>query len=134
MQKGWDAAGLLQPLWGRVGGRERLAELTGIHTSTLSGLNSGRLNLGRDNALKLAAALGVSLAELGAPEGEDDARGQTLRDRLEELAAKLTDSMDVQAKQGRELRDLRGRVRKLEGQRATVAAETKRPRSRRAAG
>jgi transcriptional regulator with XRE-family HTH domain len=134
VQKGWNASGLLQPLWGRVGGREELARITGVHTSTLSGVNSGRLNLGRENATKLAVALGVSLAELGAPEGEDDARGQTLRDRLEELATKLADSLDIQARQGRELRNLRGRVQKLEARHGAVAASSKCPPSRQAAG
>lgn len=91
MQKGWKAAGLLQPLWGSVGGRERLAEITGINTSTLSGINTGRLNLGPGNARKIAAALEVSVLELGAPIEAADEAGQTLLDRLLELAATVDD-------------------------------------------
>lgn len=138
VERGWDAKGLLAPLWQErftgAGRREQLAALVEISPQTLSAYNSGNRPLGITNARKLAAALGVSLADLGAPEGVPDARGATLRDRLEELAATLTDALEDQAKQKRELRDLRSRVRKLEARRAPAAAASKPPRTRRAAG
>ena len=83
MEKGWEARGLLKPLWGRVGGRDRLAELTGIQPSTISGYNAGRLPLGMANARKIAAALGVTVADLGAP----DQNGQEPSPLMRELIA-----------------------------------------------
>lgn len=90
MEKGWDAAGLLEPLWKRVGGRDRLAEATGIQPGTLSGYNTGRLPLGATNARKIADALGVSVLELGAPEEEAQTRqDRRIVDRLREVEAAL---------------------------------------------
>lgn len=70
MRRSWSAKGLLSPLWGRVGGRDGLAERTGIHGPTLSGYNSGRARMGEDAGRRIAAALGVTLEELGAPPQE----------------------------------------------------------------
>lgn len=138
MERGWNAKGLLAPLWQErfegVGRREQLAKLTGITAQTLSAYNSGNRALGRRNAVKLAAALGVSLAELGAPEGEDDVRGATLRDRLEELRETVSELTAEQAATNRELAELVARVQKLEGRRAARAAAAKSPRARRSAG
>lgn len=71
MERGWYATGLLLPLWTRVGGRDRLAELTGITGATLSGYNTGRLRLGEKNAQKIADALEITLADLGCPDDAD---------------------------------------------------------------
>lgn len=90
MNKGWDATGLLEPLWGRVGGRDRLAALTGIQAPTLSGYNTGRLPLGLRNAEKVASALGVTVFDLGAPTAEAEGpAAQSVLDRLEEAEAAL---------------------------------------------
>lgn len=44
--------------------QERLAELAGVHRTYLSSLELGQRNIGLDNILALAAALGVPPAEL----------------------------------------------------------------------
>jgi transcriptional regulator with XRE-family HTH domain len=82
MTAGWDASGRLSALWGRVGGRDRLAELTGIRPETLSSYNSGGRPLGYANAEKIAAALDVSLVELGAPVTEANGHAVPLLDLL----------------------------------------------------
>lgn len=142
MDKGWNAKGLIRPLWQQLDGpakRDQLAELAGITPQTLSAYNTGPDDGGRalgiTNARKIVAALAkkgieVSLLELGAPENEADARGLTLRARLEELAADLADSLQRQKTMDAELRRLRTRLGKLEAQRAPVAAAPKRPRKR----
>jgi len=89
MERGWDAKGLLAPVWARVGGRDALAALAGVQPGTLSGYNTGRLRLGMENARKIAVALGVSVLELGAPEEEADAAGQSLVDRQAALEAEV---------------------------------------------
>lgn len=85
MEKGWSARGLLQPLWARVGGRDALAELTGITGQTLSAYNTGKRPLGHANARRIAEALEVSVLELGAPAEEADESGRTILGRLEAL-------------------------------------------------
>ena len=68
MERGWDATGLLKPLWKRAGlTRDKLAKETGILGGTLSGYNSGRLSLGMANAQRIASALDVTVEDLGAP-------------------------------------------------------------------
>ena len=95
MERGWDAAGLLAPLWDAVGGRDGLARATGIQPATISGYNTGRLRLGLENARKIIAVLAkrkvqIGLADLGAPErvlvGVDDRR---VVDRLQQVEVKL---------------------------------------------
>lgn len=86
MERGWDAKGLLRPLWGRVGGRDALAALTGIAPQTLSGYNTGNKGLGLGNARRIADALDVSVLELGAPVALVDDPGESLLGRLEELS------------------------------------------------
>jgi len=96
---GWNAKGLLEPLWGKVGGRDELAKLTGIQRGTLSGYNTGRLKLGLKNGPRIAEALKVTLYDLGAPEEADNSpQAQTIRDQLanlirrhEELEALVTE-------------------------------------------
>lgn len=44
--------------------QERLAELAGVHRTYLSSLELGQRNVGLDNILALAAALGVPPSEL----------------------------------------------------------------------
>jgi transcriptional regulator with XRE-family HTH domain len=120
-ERGWDAKGMLQPLWGRVGGRDGLAAATGIQPSTLSGINSGRLRLGYKNGRRIAEALDVSLLDLGAPlDQADDRASLSLRRNLQLLAeandayratlAKLTQRIDA-LEHGREARG-RGRGRR----------------------
>jgi hypothetical protein len=38
----WKATGLLEQLWGKVGGRDGLADRTGIDAGNISGYNSRR--------------------------------------------------------------------------------------------
>jgi len=86
----WVAKGLLKPLWRNYpGGRDALAAAVGTTASTLSSINTGNRGLGQDLGGRLAAELGVSVLELGAPEEEADDEGLTLRGRLEEAEALL---------------------------------------------
>ena len=80
MARSWSAKGLLKPLWGRVGGRDALAALTGIPGPNLSGYNTGRLRLGEDAAAKIAAALGVTPADLGRPDQDGEEPSPLLRE------------------------------------------------------
>lgn len=108
MEKGWDAKERLKPLWGKVGGRDGLAALTGITGQTLSAYNSGSRPLGIVNGRRIADALGVSVLELGAPLGMgDQARDQTVLGRLLELAATVDDLLAV-------VDELKRRVARLE--------------------
>lgn len=90
-EKGWDATGLLLPLWNRYpGGRDALAKKVGTTGNSLSARNTGTRNLGISLGRRLADELDVSLSELGAPEAlAVDQPSVTLRDRLEGLAADL---------------------------------------------
>ena len=115
MQKGWKAKGLLKPLWQTYPGkRDGLAVAVGSTGGNLSGINSGRLRLGRDLGQRLADELGVSLLELGAPLEAVDARGLTLVSRLEALADQVAESVERQAKLHRQVSRLQARVRRLE--------------------
>lgn len=71
MERGWDATGRLALYWKAVGGRDGLAEAAGLQKSTVSGYNSGRLQLGMRNAERIALALGVTVFDLGAPTREE---------------------------------------------------------------
>lgn len=96
MEKGWEATGLLKPLWARVGGRDALAELAGISPpGTLSAYNSGKRPLGIVNARKIAAALDISLLELGAPEEVLDPKDQGVLARLASLEASAVREADL---------------------------------------
>src|SRR5262249_7593431 len=99
MRKSWSARGLLSPLWGRVGGRDGLAERTGIHGPTLSGYNTGRQRMGEDAGRRIAAALGVTLEELGAP--PDPAHPSLIMAELaalrEQIASAVQNRSDWQA-------------------------------------
>ena len=68
MNQGWNARGLLAPLWRKYpGGRDALALAVGTKPPSLSAINTGRRNLGWDLARRLSEELGVSVLELGAP-------------------------------------------------------------------
>lgn len=108
--------------------QERLAAETGIRRTDINALANGRLDAGRSRLERIAAALEVSVLELGAPLGEADEAGQTLVDRLEELAATLAETLERQKAQDAELKRLRARVRKLEAPSAGGAAAPRRPR------
>lgn len=84
---GWDATGRLEALWGKVGGRDGLARLTGIQGGTLSGYNTGRLKLGQKNAERIAAALEVSLLDLDKPADPEIPAERLVLDRLATLEA-----------------------------------------------
>lgn len=47
--------------------QERLAELAGIHRTYMSDIERGERNIGLDNILALARALGVSAAQFFEP-------------------------------------------------------------------
>jgi hypothetical protein len=74
------------------GGRDALAKKIGTTGSSLSSRNSGTKPLGIQLARKIADETGVSVMELGAPEGLADPRGLTLLDRLEGLAVDLAEA------------------------------------------
>ena len=115
-EKGWNAKGLLQPLWVRYpGGRDALAAKVGTTGNSLSARNTGTRNLGMSLGLRLADELGVSLLELGAPaESAVDAASVTLASRLESLAGDLAKAARKQATMATEIRQLRARVQQLE--------------------
>lgn len=88
---GWDATGRLEAFWGKVGGRDKLADVTGIQRSTLSGYNTGRLPLGMKNAERIAAALNVTVFDLGAPTAQQAAaRSVAVVDRVTAVEERLT--------------------------------------------
>ena len=81
----YDLKDRLQPLWGRVGGRDELARLTGISGSTLSAYNTGRQHPRLANVQRIADALGVDVLDLvGEPEPSDMALLTQIVTRLEE--------------------------------------------------
>lgn len=89
---GWVAAGLIEKAWKAAGlSRDKLADRTGIDPGALSGYNTGRLNLGPKNARVIAEATGVTLADLGAPEGVvgEDPGSRLLHHRLAEVEEAL---------------------------------------------
>jgi transcriptional regulator with XRE-family HTH domain len=90
VQRGWDVSPLLDDLLERRGWtQERLAEVTGIGRETVNGYATGRLRIGLKNAERIAAALGVTVLELGAPEAAAGEEGLTVLQRLEEAEAEL---------------------------------------------
>lgn len=114
MERGWDAKGLLRPLWERLPGkRDELAELTGIRGTTLSSYNAGTRPLGIANARRIADALQVTVADLGGREGGLDA-APTIRDLLEQLQATVEDQQLMIDAQRSATRRLQARVRDLE--------------------
>lgn len=88
MSATWSAKELLKPLWGRVGGRDALARMTGIPAPNLSGYNTGRLRMGLDAGRRLALALDVTIYDLGAPT-DAEAEGSPLMAELAEIRATL---------------------------------------------
>lgn len=91
MKEGWNAEGLLKPLWIKYGGRDKLAEDAKVSRSTLASANSGKRNLGPDAGERIAKALGVSVLELGAPETLADERGVPLIARLVEVRSEVAE-------------------------------------------
>lgn len=90
MARSWTATGRLTPLYERVGGRDRLAELTGISGTTLSAYNSGDRPLGILNAQRIARAAGVTIEELGQP--------LSIEQRLERIEADIQKVIEAQMK------------------------------------
>jgi hypothetical protein len=75
VKEGWKATGLLKPLWEKLEPpiAESLSKISAVPTKSLYGYNTGRLNLGMDNAVKIAQACDVSVYDLGAPRLPDQA-------------------------------------------------------------
>lgn len=97
--QGWDATGILKPLWQAYGGRDELAKAAGTTGTVLSAINTGYRGrrLGITLARKLAVALNVSLAELGAPaEAADDPASQKILDRLARVEEQALTVADLQ--------------------------------------
>lgn len=114
MQKGWNAKGLLTPLYKKHGGRDGLAAKTGVPAGTLSRINTGAGNMGEDVAQRLVGPLKISVLELGAPAEMVDDKGRPALERLEELAAMLGDVLEHQLKTDDTVRRLDERLRTLE--------------------
>ncbi len=89
MGKGWDATGLLQPLWQQLEGKDKrgqLAELSDVRATELSSHNTGK-PLGPAVAQKIIEGfakegINVSVLELGAPVEEADEKAKTFLDLL----------------------------------------------------
>lgn len=88
MQKGWKATGLLKPLWGKAGGRDGLARKAGMQPATISGYNTGRLNMTLQAARRIALALDVTIYDLGAPVDAETSSSPLLAE-LAEIRATL---------------------------------------------
>jgi transcriptional regulator with XRE-family HTH domain len=105
---GLDLSGTLPGLLAQRGWtQERLAEETGIQRTDINSIARGRIKVGQTRLERIAAALGVSVLELGAPSGEGDDLGQTLLDRqaeLEDAVLKLTKDVSRLARQVGELK------------------------------
>lgn len=121
VKPGWNAEGLLRPLWHSYEGhpelprREALAKAVGTSPSVLSQINTGKRPLGHDLGPRLAAELGVSLLELGAPEAvADDPASLKLRDRLEKLGTKVEYLLEREADLSLQLEDAQLRLGRLE--------------------
>lgn len=116
---GWDATGLLRPLWERLEGkRDELAGLSGVRGTELSSHNNGK-PLGRDVAQRIIDGFAkknivVSNLELGAPAEEADGPGQTFLGLLQELRSVIDKQQETIDSQGRSIRALQGRIRKIE--------------------
>lgn len=95
MEQGWDATGLLSALWDAVGKRDGLAAITGIRPSTLSAYNSGSRKLGLANGHRIAAALGVTIYEIGAP--REVVSGDPVLQALAEIKALLIGAQNATA-------------------------------------
>lgn len=88
MATSWDATGRLAAHWRKVGGRDKLAVKTGINAGNLSGYNTGRRPLGVRTARRIAAALDVTIYDLGAPSRQAEILEDLLvLDRLQALEA-----------------------------------------------
>lgn len=129
----WKAKDLVQPIWQRWGEdhkidkapRDALAQKLGTTGTTLSALNTGSKWMTLKMARRIAEETGVSVLELGAPLEEADEAGQSMLDRLQELAVKLGDSVDRQLKTEAKVRRLQARVRVLEAAREGTGAVAK---------
>lgn len=116
---GWDATGLLKPLWEQLPGkRDELAKLSGVRGTELSSHNNGK-PIGRGVAQRIIDGFAkkgivVSNLELGAPAAEADERGQAFLVLLQGLRTVIDKQQETIDSQGRSIRALQGRVRKLE--------------------
>lgn len=124
MQKGWDAKGLLTPLYARHGGREGLAEKTGVSIAHLSGVNNGKRELGIDAARKIAEATGISVLELGAPVEEADEKGRSWLDLLEELRVEMAaENLKLREDLAKAIRRIRALEKRAQPESQTATAD-----------
>jgi uncharacterized coiled-coil protein SlyX len=99
-------------------------------SSTFYGFLAGRRSLPKAQRAIYLKELGVTGQLLDQVDALRHIDTPKRRDRLEELAADLADSMEAQAKMSREIRLLQGRVRKLEAQRAPASDASNSPQKR----
>lgn len=102
----WNATGRLIEHWGKVGGRDGLARVTGIEPTTLSSYNTGKRRLGMRNAERIAEALNITVFDLGAP---------TVEEIAEQSVAVLDRLAVVEEELGRALRELDDLRRRRDG-------------------
>lgn len=114
----WDAKGLVEKAWKRLpppATRDQLAALLRIKPTNLTKMNTGHLPMTIEYAQRIADVVpGLTVADLGAPSSIVAQADPTVLDRLEELAAKLADSIAHQVKTDRDLRAIRRRLAVLE--------------------
>lgn len=89
--RSWNAKGLVELAWKRLDDprRDELARITGIEPGNLSSYNSGKRPLTIRQARKIAAASGMNIVELGAPEDLADDEGSQILDRLRVLERQM---------------------------------------------
>lgn len=104
MQRGTDASGILRTCLerrrqqGEPHTQQWLSEATGIQVGTINGYCTGRLRLGADNAVKLAAALEVSpslLQQPDSPPPDPASRLAEVEARVEQLRAELRERTGI---------------------------------------
>ena len=75
--------------------QEKLAELTGLTTQTISDIEGCRTWVSDKTLLKLSEALNVSVFQLLIPEGEDDKKAGLLTpQRISKLRKNMKDDLD----------------------------------------
>lgn len=120
--RGWDASDYLA---GRIGPgtewtHERVSRATGISQTTISNYAGGSKPLGIKNAQKIAAALGLTVGDLGAPVeavvtvASIDGRLGDLQGAVAELLRSQAASADRERRALRLLAELGTRLQRVE--------------------
>jgi transcriptional regulator with XRE-family HTH domain len=105
--------------------QEQLADATGIRRTDVNALAKGRIEAGPARLSRIAAALEVSVLELGAPIEQADAKGTALLDRLEALEAREPAEL-VKIR-----RDLNAAIRRIQAlERQAPPKDQRRPKKR----